>query len=379
MADRVKLKLGIVGMGGRPHGFIAAIGQAEQAELAAVCDLDAAAMDRATEGLEGVRKYTDYERMLDEAGLDAVVIATPMQLHAPQAAAALARNIHVFSEVTPAVSLEQCRELAAACKRSKATYMLGENCNYMKPYMVIREMIRAGAFGDVYYAEGEYLHSCRILGEATPWRRQWHSGVNGITYGTHSLGPILSWFEGDRVAKVSCLGSGRHYKDARGSPYEQEDTCVMLAKTVQGRLIKLRLDIISNRTYNLKYILQGTKAAYDSERTPEESGKIWRTTQDEATFFAHGEEPAGEWKDIAEYEAEYRPELWTRYGDGADGAGHGGSDYVMMRHYLDALLQGGPMPIGIHEAMDMTLPGLISQQSIARDGAWLEVPDSREW
>ena len=36
-------------------------------------------------------------------------------------------------------------------------------------------------------------------------------------------------------------------------------------------------------------------------------------------------------------------------------------------------------PIGIHEAMDMTLPGLISQQSIVQDGAWLDVPDSRSW
>ena len=35
--------------------------------------------------------------------------------------------------------------------------------------------------------------------------------------------------------------------------------------------------------------------------------------------------------------------------------------------------------IAVHEAMDMTLPGLISQKSIRQNGRWLDVPDSREW
>lgn len=35
--------------------------------------------------------------------------------------------------------------------------------------------------------------------------------------------------------------------------------------------------------------------------------------------------------------------------------------------------------IGIHEAMDMTLPGLVSQQSIRENGQWLDGPDSRNW
>jgi hypothetical protein len=42
-------------------------------------------------------------------------------------------------------------------------------------------------------------------------------------------------------------------------------------------------------------------------------------------------------------------------------------------------VDGTPCPIGIHEAMDMTLPGLISQKSILEGGAWMAVPDSRQW
>jgi len=47
--------------------------------------------------------------------------------------------------------------------------------------------------------------------------------------------------------------------------------------------------------------------------------------------------------------------------------------------FVDAALGKRPPAVGIHEAMDMTMPGLISQQSIAASGRWIEVPDSREW
>jgi len=56
------------------------------------------------------------------------------------------------------------------------------------------------------------------------WRRKWQTGINGVTYGTHSLGPILQWMPGDRVVSVCCAGSGHHYRDPRGAEYEMEDS-----------------------------------------------------------------------------------------------------------------------------------------------------------
>ena len=50
-----------------------------------------------------------------------------------------------------------------------------------------------------------------------------------------------------------------------------------------------------------------------------------------------------------------------------------------MLDFLNAIRSGAPPRLGIHEAMDMTIPGLISQRSIAADGRWLPVPDSRQW
>jgi len=63
----------------------------------------------------------------------------------------------------------------------------------------------------------------------------------------------------------------------------------------------------------------------------------------------------------------------------AEKAGHGGGDYFEILDFVYAALGRRPCPIGIHEAMDMTLPSLVSQQSIVEGGRWLDVPDSRSW
>ena len=89
-----------------------------------------------------------------------------------------------------------------------------------------------------------------------------------ITYTTHSLGPILQWMPGDRVARVCCAGSGHHYIDPRGNLYENQDSCVMLAKTEQDALIKIRVDMLSNRPHAMtNYSLQGVDGCYESARS----------------------------------------------------------------------------------------------------------------
>jgi hypothetical protein len=51
----------------------------------------------------------------------------------------------------------------------------------------------------------------------------------------------------------------------------------------------------------------------------------------------------------------------------------------MLEDFLSAIRGETPVPIGIHEAMDMTLPGLASQQSVTNGGEWTDVPDSQSW
>ncbi len=365
-----KLNVGIVGAAGRGKSFRVGL-EANGARIHAVCDIRAEALDQCAEILGAGEKYTDYEEMLDKSELDAVVIGTPMHLHVPQSVLALEHNLHVLCEVTAGVSIEQCKALVKAAGKSQGLYMMAENYTYTRPNVLVRELARRGMFGEIYYAEGEYLHELKGLNEITPWRRKWQTGIDGVTYGTHSLGPILQWMAGDRVVRVCCEGSGHHYKDPRGDEYEQQDSCVMLCKTARGSLIKIRLDMLSNRPHStVNYQLQGTDGAYESSRGgPGEKGKIWLRALSEKI----------QWMDLDDIPDEYMPDMWRNPPEEALKAGHGGGDYFEIFDFVNAIRGEATCPIGIHEAMDMTLSGLVSQQSVAQGGAWLEVPDSRKW
>ncbi len=362
------VKIGIVGTR-RGRSFKSGI-EAGGGRVTAVCDVDEEALDSARDHWGDVTCYTNYEQMLDEGKLDAVIVSTPMHLHAAQSIDALARDIHVYSEVSAAVSLDQCRQLVAAVADSRAMYWMGENVIYTRQNAIVRTLVQHGLFGSPTFADGEYLHELKDLNERTPWRRTWQTGVRGITYPTHQLGPILSWLEGDRIVRVCCEGSGSHFKDPRGQPYH-DDTAVMLAKTARGVLIKIRIDMISERpSVTCTYQLQGTNGVFESARDRDGRHRIWLEDlcDDKET-----------WRDLDTIGDEYLPDIWRA--EPKDGTGgHGGSDYHAVRDFLRAIQGEEPWCcIGIHEAMDMTIPGLISQDSILQDGAWLEVPDSRNW
>lgn len=371
-----KLKLGIVGACGRGSNFRSVCDALEDVTIQAVCDTNEEGLKTSKEQLGANEAYLDFDDMLNNACLDAVLIATPMPVHVSQSIAALERDIHVLCEVPAAVSMDECKELVQACKTSKAMYMMAENYIYTRQNQIIKELVRQGLFGTPYYAEAEYIHDVKDYALKTPWRRKWQLGIDGITYGTHSIGPILQWMPGDRIQRVCCEGTGVHHLDTEGEGFAQASS-TMLCKTVNGALIKIRVDLLSDRPHaGSNYQLQGTDGCYESSRGgPWDKDKVWLRERDSEY----------RWTDLAlfsevpELAEKYLPECWRDLSDAAKRTGHGGGDYFAMLDFVNAIQGTCPATVGIHEAMDMTLPGLISQQSIQQDGAWLPVPDSREW
>ena len=264
-----KINLGIAGAGGRGGSFKRSIDRMDSIRIHAVCDTDVESLEDAAGRLGASETYAAYDEMLESPDLNAVLVGTPMPYHAEQSIAALERGIHVLSEVPAAVSVKECRRIVEACKRSPAIYMMAENYCYTRPNQIVKQMVQEGVFGKTYYAEGEYIHELKGLNEITKWRRRWQTGIDGITYGTHSLGPILQWMPGDRVTSVSCSGSGFNHVDPRGDPYENQASCVMLCKMASGGLVKIRVDMISDRPHSMtNYQLQGVDGCYESARAP---------------------------------------------------------------------------------------------------------------
>ena len=371
MSVLTKLNIGIVGACGRGASFKQACEALPNVRIQAACDINAQELPAAAERLGAKEHYVHYEDMLSSSELDAVIIGTPMHFHVPQSLAALEQGLHVLCEVPGGVSLEECHRLTQACHRSGRVYMMAENYTYTRPNVIVRSLVEAGLIGTPYYCEGEYLHELKQLNEQTTWRRRWQTGIDGITYGTHSLGPILQWMRGDRVASVCCAGSGHHYRDPRGDEYENQDTCVMLCRMRSGGLVKIRVDMLSDRPHSMtNYQMQGTDGAYESARAAGEKNRIW--------LRGRCADPNA-WMDLDELAGEFLPEYWKQGEEQAAKAGHGGGDYFEILDFVNAIEGVRKCPIGIDEAMDMTLPGLCSQESIRQAGAWIEVPDPREW
>ena len=367
----MKLNIGIVGACGRAASFKLACDALHDVRIHAVCDINEQELPATAERLGAAEKYIRYDEMLASSKLDAVIIGTPMHLHVPQSIAALERNLHVLCEVTAGVSIEECQRLVLAAQNSAGIYMMAENYTYTRPNVIVRSIVEAGLFGTPYYADGEYLHEVKKLSVQTPWRRTWQTGIDGITYGTHSLGPILQWMKGDRVESVCCAGAGHHYPDIHDRDFENQDTCVMLCRMCSGGLVKIRLDMLSDRPHAMtNYQLQGTDGVYESARTHNDKNRIWLRNRSESP---------NEWMDLEDLADEFLPDYWKQGQEQAAIAGHGGGDYFEILDFVNAIKSKQACSIGIHEAMDMTLPGLCSQDSIRQGGAWIDVPDSREW
>lgn len=364
------LKIGIAGQ--RGLAFLKAFRALPDVEVTAFCDINPLTLEqKASEhGIDG--RFTEFSQLLEH--VDAVVVATPMQWHAAQSSEALAAGKHVLSEVTACTTLDECWQLLDATERSSAVYAMAENYCYRKDVVLIKELVRAGLFGTPYFGEGEYLHEIRHY-HHTPdgsptWRAVYQVGRRGCTYGTHSLGPVMQWFAAadpsERIATISCHGTGVH----TDPEHPHDDTCLMLVQLASGKLIKVRLDMLSNRPHlPAYYALQGTLGVYEGARFPGQPGQVWLGASEDGAD--------RKWQPLPELYDTHLPADWRNPPLEALAAGHGGGDYFVARDFVRACRGEAPPSCGIHDALAWTACDILSEISITNGGIPLLVPDFR--
>ena len=389
-------------------------GLEDQIELVAICDPADEVLSRWTDGRPDLKAYSQFEDMVEDPGIDAVFIATPMLLHAGQALTALNAGKHVLSEVTAAVTLDECHALVETVEKTGLTYMMAENYCYRREAMMIKNMADQNVFGDLTYAEGAYIHDCRDLMFNADLTRTWRGGGAGISqstrgngYPTHSLGPIAQWFginRGDRLARTttfvtksaarqewarSVLPEG--HADAQDEAWADfTDSATTLIETEQGRVISLRKDSASPRPHNMAlHTLQGTQGAYMSGRFDGEQPLVWldgvSTGVSPANFgYADKARRIGqtesdkvhpEWQPLWDLSALYDHPYWKELGEEAIKAGHGGGDYFVMYDFAKAVAGEIEPPIDVYDAVTWSSIFPISIENVKRNGEPLDIPD----
>ncbi|MBT5319359.1 MAG: Gfo/Idh/MocA family oxidoreductase, partial [Chloroflexi bacterium] len=147
--DRLNIALvGAAGLVAAP-AHLNAIPTVERMNFAAVCDVDADAVQVLARE-HGVEKaYSSYEELLSDPDIDAVDLATPPFVHAEMAIAAARAGKHVYVEKPMARSLGEARAMLQAASDAGVRLMVGESYVFHGPHLIARNLIEGDAIGEV--------------------------------------------------------------------------------------------------------------------------------------------------------------------------------------------------------------------------------------
>jgi predicted dehydrogenase len=146
-----RVRVAVVGLGYWGPNLVRNLLDVEEAEVACVCDRDPAAIERVWRRYPGLAARRSYASVLDDPAIDAVAIATPVATHYRLAKAALEAGKHVFVEKPLAGSAREAGDLVARADRLGLVLMPGHTFLYSPPVNLIRDLIRGGELGDIYF------------------------------------------------------------------------------------------------------------------------------------------------------------------------------------------------------------------------------------
>jgi predicted dehydrogenase len=382
------VRVGYVGIGGQGSGHVENLLKIPGCRIAAVCDIRSQRTDWATQvitaaGHPAPAVYTrgprDFDRLCETEELDLVYNATPWEWHVPIMLAAMKNGKHTATEVPAAMTIDDCWAMVESAEKHHKHCVLMENCNYDRMEMMVYNMVRQGVFGEILHAEGGYLHDLRAIkfadeGEGL-WRRAWAAKLNGNLYPTHGLGPIANCLDvnrGDRFDHlVSMSGPSRGLQDwaashlPDNSPKRKEryvlgDVNTSLIKTARGKTIVVEHCTNLPRPYSRIHMVQGTKGLFQGYPS---------------RVYIEGRGRLDQWQEASALLAEFEHPLWKEMAEAAQGAGHGGMDFIEDYRLIKCLREGKPTDMNVYDAASLSAVVHLSVESVRRKAAAVDFPD----
>jgi len=157
-AKKGPIKIGIIGTGSISNLHMAGYKLLQdQAEVAAVCDIDGPKVKAFAEKYGVANYYTDFNEMLAKEKLDAVSVTTWNSAHKSATVASLNAGLDVLCEKPMAMNAAEAEEMEAAAEKNGKILMIGFVRRYGNDTAVVRDFIDGGLMGDIYYAKATYL------------------------------------------------------------------------------------------------------------------------------------------------------------------------------------------------------------------------------
>lgn len=142
---------GVVGCGYWGPNLIRNLSSLTECTVKLVCDIDAARLAHMKDVYPEVQTSSRFDELLEDAGINALVVATPVRLHFEMAQKCLQAGKNVLVEKPMACTVEQCQELVELAQKQKLTLMVGHTFIYSAPVRKIKEIIESGELGEIQY------------------------------------------------------------------------------------------------------------------------------------------------------------------------------------------------------------------------------------
>lgn len=282
--DRVRV--GLIGCGGRGRYVARFMREAPNVEFVAMCDVYRANAESGREWAGPQAKvYSDYRKLVEQKDLDAVMVSTPDHWHAIAAIEAIRAGKNVYVEKPIAYSIHEGRAIVNAARKSKALVMAGTQQRSATHFPEVAEMIQNGRLGKVRYvrvwnftniapngigkepdsAPPDGLDWDTYLGPApkVPYNRKRflatfryftdYAGGTITDYGTHRFDTVHQIMGVDAPHTVSASGGRFELNDAGDQPDTMQVTYEYPGFVMSYEMSNISAHGLGGRTAGMKY------------------------------------------------------------------------------------------------------------------------------
>ena len=220
------IKIGVIGAGAFGARHAQAIADVSGARVVAASRRNEVALAAFVERFGG-KGYADYQNLLNDDEVDAVVIVTPHHAHTEIVEVAARAGKHILLEKPMAPTLEECDRIIQCTKDAGVKLMLGHTGHFIPVIKIAKNLLESGEMGEVVF--GMTTRSKKWM---NPDRRQWHldrstGGGMWMTIGVHALDQ-LTWLIDAPVESVSAQMQTRFHNQ------QADDTGIALLRYANG-------------------------------------------------------------------------------------------------------------------------------------------------
>lgn len=257
LSSSKKLGIGVIGVGqiGKVHAQNLAR-RVPNASLVAIADSNKAAAD-AVASQNGVQQvYADYNDLLRDKNVDAVVVATPTFLKLEVVKAACQAGKHIFCEKPMALTLKECDEFIAASDKAGTKFQVGYQRRFDPSYMRVKQGIDSGEIGTMLLLRSNTRDPPQKV--AGVWADPKISGGIFLDTSSHDF-DVIRWLSGSEAKSVIADGLTTAYPELQ--KLGDKDTTMTIIRLANGALAHVDACRVSVYGYDIRAEVVGTEGA----------------------------------------------------------------------------------------------------------------------